>query len=268
MPDVLPFASEAFDNRIDVGSRRVLHRHGGHELNLVRDPGVTLFQRGIAVPAVPGTLVLHRSVEEHGVASDRALARMLVINYEPDPQFEAELPALADEAPRRWHLGDAQMAAFLDLFTRLQLELDGRRPGRNQAASAWLRLILVFIARLDAPQTEVRPQAFPTVDEDVHRLRRAIDLRRQGSVSGALHELVDNYDALRHRFRRVYGESPVHMLARLRVEKARSLLTTTELSMADIARDCGYARQHEFSRAFHREVGCTPTAFRRQARRG
>ncbi len=38
--------------------------------------------------------------------------------------------------------------------------------------------------------------------------------------------------------------------------------------MADIARDCGYGRQHEFSRAFHREVGCTPTAYRRQAGRG
>ena len=56
------------------------------------------------------------------------------------------------------------------------------------------------------------------------------------------------------------------MRSRLRVEKAKGLLSGSTLSMAEIAEQVGYARQHEFARAFRREVGCTPSAYRRQAR--
>lgn len=263
--DVRPIAMEAWDNRIKAGSHRSVDTHGGNEFMLILDPGTTVVHAGREVPAPPGTLFLHLPVEEHGIVSDGAPTRLLVINYEPDEAFEARFPSLGVEAPRRWHLDDQQLAAYMDIFTRLQVELDGRRTGRAEAASAWIRLLLVLVARLTEPAaTAAAAQPLVPVDADIHRLRRAIDLRRQGSASGALQGMVENYDALRHRFRRTYGESPGHMLARLRIEKAKSMLTTSDLSMADIALHCGYARQHEFSRAFHRVVGCTPTAFRRQ----
>ena len=269
MPEAIqfPLAMEAFDNRLPEGTGRICHTHGGNELQLVLDPGTTVIQAGKPVPAPPGTLVLHRPDEEHGYLGDGAPTRMLVINYEPDPAWEAGLPCFAARARRVWHLDDQQMAAYVDLFTRLQLEMDGERSLRQYASGAWLRQLLVMIARMSEPKAatpRATAAALGPVDEDVHRLRRAIDLRRQGSASGALQGMVENYDALRHRFRRTYGESPGRMLARLRVEKAKTLLTTSDLSMAAIAGQVGYARQHEFARAFHRVVGCTPTAYRRQ----
>lgn len=256
---------EAWDNRLDPGRRHVVHTHGGHELILIRDLGTVVVHNGKHIQARPGSVFLHRHGEEHGVVGDGAPTRLLVVNFEPDARFEADFPALAEDARRMWHLDDAQMAAYLDLFTRIQAEVDGRHPGYQQAASAWLRLLLVFIGRADAPvqRGQAKPNMMP-VDAEIHRLRRAIDLCRQGSATGSLRDMVDNYDALRHRFRRLYGESPSQMLLRLRMEFAQGCLSTSSASIAYIARRVGYARQHEFARAFRRVVGCTPSAFRRQ----
>ena len=267
--DVRPIAMEAWDNRVREGIHRSQGTHGGNELMLICDPGTTVIHAGVEVPAPPGTLFLHLPGEEHGLVSDGAPTRLLVINYEPDDDLEARFPVLGSGARRIWHLDDQQMAAYVDLFTRVQVELDGRRAGRAEAASAWIRLLLVLVARLDeSTRTGSSTRSLAPVDPEIHRLRRAIDLRRQGSASGALQGMVENYDALRHRFRRTYGESPGRMLSRLRIEKAKGMLTSSGLTMAEIAQHVGYARQHEFSRAFHRVVGCTPTAFRRQFKRG
>lgn len=264
----LPFAMEAWDNRIQESRRHFSHIHGGHELNLVLDPGTILIHRDAQIAAPPGTLCLHHPEEVHGIVGDGSPVRMIVLNYEPDERFESGLPNLARDSHRVWHLDDQQRAAYIDLHSRVQAELDGRHLGREQAASAWLRLLLVLVGRLTqhraaaaAPRTSME-----AVDAEVHRLRRAIDLRRQGSSTASLREMVENYDALRHRFRVIYGESPNQMLMRLRIDMARGLLSTTDESMAEIAQKVGYARQHEFARAFHRAVGCTPSAFRRQHR--
>jgi AraC-like DNA-binding protein len=261
----LPFVMEAWDNRADPSRRNLVHVHGGHELLLIRDLGTVVVHAGAHVQAKPGTVFLHRHGEQHGVIGDGAPTRMLVVNFEPDERFESDFPALGERARRVWHLDDAQMATYLDLFTRIQVEVDARREGHEQAASAWLRLLLVFVGRADAPAQlgQARPNMM-AIDAEVHRLRRAIDLCRQGSATGSLRDMVDNYDALRHRFRRLYGESPSQMLLRLRMEFAQGCLSTSSASIAYIARRVGYARQHEFARAFRRVVGCTPSAYRRQ----
>lgn len=264
----LPFVMEAWDNRIEETTGRFMHLHGGCELMLIRNPGAVVIHRGGEVAAPPGTLFLHHPDEEHGIVRDGAPTRLLVVNYEPDARFEAELPGLAVGARRVWHLDDDQTAAYTDLVTRIQMEMDGKHPAREQAASALLRMLLILVGRLDArAETTAKGGMMQPVDADVALLRRAIDLRRQGSSTSALHELVDNYDSLRHRFRRTYGESPNHMLMRLRIEYARGYLSGTDKPIAEIAKHVGYGRQHEFARAFHRIMGCTPSAFRRQHRR-
>ena len=269
MQEIRPYPMEAWDNRVKRPPGDELMTHGGNELMLVLDPGITVIHNGVQVPALPGTLFLHLPDEVHGVVGEDIPTRLLVINYEPDFEFEERFPNLGAEARRRWRLDDQQLAAYMDIFTRLQVELDGQRLGRVEAGSALIRLLVVMVARFAEPAVTAAPaQSLGPVDSDIHQLRRAIDLRRQGSASGALQGMVENYDALRHRFRRTYGESPGHMLSRLRIEKAKGMLTGSDLPMSDIASHVGYARQHEFSRAFHRIVGCTPTAFRRQFKQG
>jgi AraC family transcriptional regulator len=65
-------------------------------------------------------------------------------------------------------------------------------------------------------------------------------------------------------FRRSTGLSPHQWLVWCRVEKAQGLLRDGELSLAEIARACGFADQSHFTRAYTRLRGISPGAWRRQ----
>lgn len=64
--------------------------------------------------------------------------------------------------------------------------------------------------------------------------------------------------------RREWGESPHARVLRLRLMHAQTLLRATELTVAAIARGCGYAGAPTFSKAFRRRHGEAPDAYRRR----
>ncbi|QDE38359.1 helix-turn-helix transcriptional regulator [Luteibacter pinisoli] len=66
-------------------------------------------------------------------------------------------------------------------------------------------------------------------------------------------------------FRRSLGKPPHRWLLDRRIARARELLQTTSLSLADIALACGFAEQSHFTRVFARLVGMPPGAWRRAA---
>jgi AraC family transcriptional regulator len=65
-------------------------------------------------------------------------------------------------------------------------------------------------------------------------------------------------------FRQTTGESPHQFVLRQRVEKARHLLKTTDMPLAHIAIESGFANQSHFTRIFKRDLGLTPRAYRQQ----
>lgn len=64
-------------------------------------------------------------------------------------------------------------------------------------------------------------------------------------------------------FRRTVGEPPHRWMLRQRVERAKSLLRETPLSLAEIAVACGFCDQSHMSRCFRDDVGVSPGAWRR-----
>ena len=55
-------------------------------------------------------------------------------------------------------------------------------------------------------------------------------------------------------------------LTRYRIVQAKRLLELSEESILDIALDIGFSSGSYFGRVFHREVGVTPSAYRRGER--
>jgi transcriptional regulator GlxA family with amidase domain len=64
-------------------------------------------------------------------------------------------------------------------------------------------------------------------------------------------------------FRNSVGESPHGHIIRRRVERAQGLMLSTDMSLCDIAADCGLADQAHLTRLFRRIVGESPAAWRR-----
>lgn len=69
-------------------------------------------------------------------------------------------------------------------------------------------------------------------------------------------------------FKEVFGQSPMEVLNSIRIERAQELLRDTDLSMAEVAAASGYAELSYFGRRFRRQVGATPSAYRRQQATG
>lgn len=110
----------------------------------------------------------------------------------------------------------------------------GKSKGRNKAVEKALRYIesnLTSELSLERVATEVKfaPSYF-------HKLFKA-------STGKPLHQYIED----------------------LRIEKAIDLLITTEMTLTQIAYECGFSSQSYFSYAFKRHTGMTPRAHARKA---
>ncbi|MFD8213986.1 GlxA family transcriptional regulator [Streptomyces sp. NPDC059697] len=68
------------------------------------------------------------------------------------------------------------------------------------------------------------------------------------------------------RFREEVGVSPGHWLTQQRIERARHLLETSDLSIDQVARDAGFGTAQSMRQHLQAVLGVTPTAYRRTFR--
>ena len=71
---------------------------------------------------------------------------------------------------------------------------------------------------------------------------------------------------LERRFRRALNRGIAEEIRRVHVERAKALLLSTELSVADVATAAGFSEAKHLAVAFRRSSGMTATAYRRQVR--
>ena len=96
------------------------------------------------------------------------------------------------------------------------------------------------------------------------RVRDAIDRRSTEPLD------VDAIAAVAHmarahfirEFKRTFGETPHRYLQRRRIERAMTLLRTTDTPVTDVCMEVGFSSLGTFSRTFTDIVGVPPSVFR------
>jgi AraC-like DNA-binding protein len=83
------------------------------------------------------------------------------------------------------------------------------------------------------------------------------------TVDALAREVGASRSVLAERFTHFVGQSPMQYLGRWRMALATNYLRRSSLSMASIAEEVGYESDANFSRAFRREFGVPPAAWRR-----
>jgi AraC-like DNA-binding protein len=66
-------------------------------------------------------------------------------------------------------------------------------------------------------------------------------------------------------FKDAYGETPAHYLTRRRVERAKDLLRSANLTVTEVCMLVGFSSLGSFSSRFSELVGMSPSAFQRAA---
>ncbi len=85
-------------------------------------------------------------------------------------------------------------------------------------------------------------------------------------VSEVLRAVPVSRRSLEQRFRATLERGVGEEIRRVHLERAKNLLATTNLSIAEVAQQAGFTSLHYLSRVFRQETGQTPTLYRRQFR--
>ncbi|WNJ17066.1 AraC family transcriptional regulator [Pontibacter sp. G13] len=73
--------------------------------------------------------------------------------------------------------------------------------------------------------------------------------------------------SFRRHFEETFQDSPTQYILKKRLEKARELMESTSLKIAEVAFQSGFTDPSYFARAFKKQFGQTPTTYRAQIRR-
>ncbi|MFC4587535.1 helix-turn-helix domain-containing protein [Sphaerisporangium corydalis] len=152
----------------------------------------------------------------------------------------------------------SSMIAPFESFLR---EVTRRQPLRAAGLAHTAAMVLIEASRLAEGR---RPGRSPAVHPAVAHARRLIEtLLAEGptvaELAAATHLSPAHFAEL---FRAETGETPGRYRTRLRVERARLLLTETDLTITMIAADLGYSSPQHFATAFRAATGTTPSGFR------
>jgi len=88
------------------------------------------------------------------------------------------------------------------------------------------------------------------------------NLNRAFNIKDLLREIPIGRRALEQRFSRATGTTIGREIRRMRINRANDLLISTQLSMPEVARRCGFASASRLADAFRRDLKKTPTSFR------
>ncbi len=179
-------------------------------------------------------------------------------------------PLLAS-LPRTIHMPRATSDSVVDELLKLALrESEAPRAGGLTVLSRLSELLFVEVVRQHTERLRPEQGGWLAGLRDESVGRALAKLHERPTHDWTLEELAQavgvSRSVLAERFAHFTGIPPIKYLARWRVQLAATLLSTTELSVAEIAERVGYGSETALGRAFKRWVGVAPAGFRRGER--
>jgi transcriptional regulator GlxA family with amidase domain len=191
-----------------------------------------------------------RRVATHWSSCDR-VARL-------HPAIDVDHEAIFVRDGRVWT--SAGVTTGIDMALAMVEEDHGRRLADSVAAH------LVLYARRPGFQSQFSEELVaqssatdpfgPVVAWLRANLRAPLDVTRLARRAGMSER------SLHRHCKEELGTTPAKLVEKLRVERARTLLATTQLGTKIIAARCGFGSAPRMARAFERALGVAPTAYR------
>ncbi len=170
--------------------------------------------------------------------------------------------------PRMLHLRATDDDAWIARFTqRAVAESHARRPGGEAMLARMSEMMFVDAVRRYADGLPAQSAGWLVGLRDRFIGRALALMHGQPARDWTIDELGRRVglsrSALHERFVQLIGVPPIQYLAQWRMQAAARLLLETRATVAAIALDVGYDSEAAFARAFKRQVGKPPAAWRR-----
>ena len=178
-----------------------------------------------------------------------------------------------NEVPEYFHSSD-NMNVMLLSQTLFRIYRSYQVSGKLSESQSWsilaqqLRVILMLT--LSDMLSGKRPIAVPK-NSNIPR-QAAWFLDEVSNQITPITELAQRFHLSRNQFSRIFrafwGISPSEYQIKNRINQAKYLLSTTDLSIQDIAKELGYADHYFFARQFKQKTKLTPGRFRESSSSG
>lgn len=199
-----------------------------------------------------------------GKAANTVISGAYQFWHAPLHPFFAEMP---DWFVLRAH-ESANATALLHSLQLLQQEMTQQELGSESIVYGLLDVVFVLLMRAVVQrQGQEQPCWSQSIqDPQVQKAVQALheDCARQWTLETLASHAGLSRTSLAERFRKTMGNTPLHYLRTVRMQKAMGVLSTSERSLEQIAQEVGYQDAFSFSKVFKRTVGIAPRDFRRQ----
>jgi AraC-like DNA-binding protein len=248
--------------RVRAGEILMLPRNDPH--TIASDLGAPLVSAEALVQPSPAG-GLKRIVHGGGGALTHIVCGYLASDA-PHDLLMAALPRLLT-----LDVGGAAERAWIESSFRLaSSELAANRAGAQTVLSKLSELLFVEAVRRHLAAIPESASGWIAGLRDPHVGRALALLHERPAEAWRVEELARRVGlsrtALADRFVQLVGEPPIRYLARWRMQLAQDLLRDSTRGLAEIAARVGYESEAAFSRAFKREFGASPAAWRRGPR--
>jgi AraC-like DNA-binding protein len=211
--------------------------------------------------AYSGDEIRHSSRHD-GDAETTIVCGFLACDLQP---FNPLIAAL----PRLLHLqADADNAWIASFTQQAAAESQARRPGGQAMLARMSEMMFVDAVRRHAERLPEGSAGWLAGLRD-RFVGRALALlheepARDWSIDELGRQVGLSRSALHERFVALVGVAPMQYLAQWRMQAAARLLVESHATVAAIALEVGYESEAAFARAFKRQVGTPPAAWRRK----
>lgn len=240
----------------------------------LRPPGVDLdFFFSPRPPQLPFALSLKNgevtTAKLDGGGRDRSTIVCGFLGLDARP-FNPLLAAL----PRVIHVRGETLGAdsWVTTFLRAVVaESNQRRPGGEAVLERMSEMLFVEVLRRYIDTLAPEQTGWLAGMRDASVGRALMLLHEHPAAPWTVEKLAEqaglSRSTLHERFQHLIDQTPMQYLTRWRMQLASSLLRDTAATVLGVALEVGYESEAAFSRAFKREVGISPGAWRRESKR-
>lgn len=153
-------------------------------------------------------------------------------------------------------------------FDQLAAEYLSARPGARIVVKKLTEALVVELIRENFGQPGQTGFLRALNDKQLSQALQKLHLAPEKSwtLAQLAQEVGMSRATLARRFKELVGQPMFDYLTRLRMDRAKELLSDTVLPLYEVATRAGYQSDVAFAKVFTKRVGLTPTRFRKEAR--
>jgi len=270
--DLIPEYGSLYPEKRQISIQK--HVNQGLELVYIAKGEVSWYYENSIIVSKAGTLSFSWPGQYHGSTTSLVPAsemHWITVTLENETRFHTDLGfsmeeslyiirALQNIQPQIIRV-DRQIEFFIGEIKNKLADPDIADP-LNQIPLL-LKMLLIQISQKQAITIDRDTTASETMAVVAHFLKK---LEQECSEPWSLGKMCEACQIGRTRFativKELTGESPIKTLNRFRIDRARKLLSQIDLTITEIAFDCGFPSSQYFSAVFMAYQGSSPSEYR------